>query len=506
METETKKQILKKQFFYRGLIKSCNYSCEYCPFSKHISQKELEKDSIELGRFVDFMEKNQLNAGAVQITPYGEALIHEYYWRAMAALSRIPTIDLVGCQTNLSFPVKRMLNVFEKAGGYKEKLRLWCTFHPSMVSQEKFLEQCSMLDEEKVSYCVGSVGVPENKEILMQLREKLLDDVYMWVNPMDGMGRLYTQDEIEAFKNIDIFFPYLLKRKKSQPKQCKGCQGDSLFIHSNGDITPCNISKKKLGNIYEFEDLNKQPLNENKEYKEVEKCGQRECSCFLAYSNRLDYPELVCYGKYPAFRIPKIPKAMFLDVDGTLIKEGQDSIDTKVAEEIAYWSQYTKIYLATSLPYIHAMKKCRNITNFLSGGVFANGGMTYLFKEKKQHIISIESEDVDFVKRFLKKYSIKVKVYQHEGKVYKITGIGKQTTQAYKELQKLINDQEKEKQLSLVLEDEHLQIMGKQANKLSSVQSICDYYNYMRDEVLVAGNSENDKAMLEYFSLSICCR
>ena len=209
---------MKKQIFYRGYLKSCNYSCEYCPFSKHISQKELKKDLAQLEEFVTFMENNPLNAGAVMITPYGEALIHEYYWKAMAELSRISGIDAVGCQTNLSFPIKRMLDIFEKAGGVKHKLRLWCTFHPSMVNTERFLEQCGIVREEEIAYCTGSVGVPENLEVLRQVKEGLSKDVYMWVNPMDGLGRQYTQSEIENFTEIDMFFPYLLKRKKSQPQ------------------------------------------------------------------------------------------------------------------------------------------------------------------------------------------------------------------------------------------------------------------------------------------------
>ncbi len=300
MVTESKKQIV-----YRGVIKSCNYSCEYCPFSKHISQRELEKDVVELKRFVTFMEKNQLNAGAIQIVPYGEVLIHEYYWKVMAALSRIDKIDAVGCQTNLSFPIKKMLEVFETAGGHREKLRLWCTFHPSMVSLERFLEQCSMLEKEKVSYCVGSVGVPEHLKILTQLREKLPIFVSMWVNPMDGLKREYTQEEIAGFEKIDAFFSYLLKHKKANPQQCKGCLGDSLFVHSNGDVTPCNISKKKLGNIYQSLMFWEQKQDRGREHMKVEYCGQKECSCFLAYSNRLDCPELACYGEYPIFRMVK---------------------------------------------------------------------------------------------------------------------------------------------------------------------------------------------------------
>ena len=54
----------------------------------------------------------QQKGGAVQIVPYGEALIHPYYWEGLAALSRSPVIDAVGAQSNFSFPTEEMLSVY----------------------------------------------------------------------------------------------------------------------------------------------------------------------------------------------------------------------------------------------------------------------------------------------------------------------------------------------------------------------------------------------------------
>lgn len=487
MENNTPKQI-----FYRGLLKSCNYSCAYCPFSKHVSERELKKDRVELERFVHFMEQ-RTDVGAVQIVPYGEALIHEYYWKAMAVLSRLPRLELVGCQTNLSFPVEHMLKVFREAGGCKEKLRLWCTFHPTMASEEQFLSQCRLLEKEEVSFCVGAVGVPEQREILQQLREKLSKEVYMWVNPMDGLGRAYTDAEREDFSKIDAFFPYLLKHNKAQPGQCKGCRREALFIQANGDVTPCNISRKKLGNIYESYDW-ETPI-------EIKSCGQRECSCYLAYSNRKDMPEMICYGKYPAFRMATIPQAMFLDVDGTLVEEGCDCMDEETVRQLAYWSRYAKIYLATSLPMVHALKKCHAIKPFLAGGVFANGGMVCLFQEKKTWIIPIEQDVLQSVLQLLQEFCMKVKIYQQGGMVYKVTGIGGRALQAYGALQEKFVLGKDSVQLGLIIEGNYLEITGQNANKLAGVQRICEDYGYEKDRVLTVGNSENDKEMLEFFPL-----
>ena len=136
-----------RQWYYRGSLESCNYSCSYCPFSKKPqSSKELEKDKENLVQFVSALldkENGVSRECAVQIVPYGEALIHKYYWQEMALLSRSPLIEALGAQTNLSFDVDTMIKVFIRNNGIISKLKLWCTFHPSMVTIDKLLCWCN---------------------------------------------------------------------------------------------------------------------------------------------------------------------------------------------------------------------------------------------------------------------------------------------------------------------------------------------------------------------------
>ena len=44
-----------RQWYYRGSLDSCNYSCNYCPFSKKhkCSREELAEDEKSLAGFVD---------------------------------------------------------------------------------------------------------------------------------------------------------------------------------------------------------------------------------------------------------------------------------------------------------------------------------------------------------------------------------------------------------------------------------------------------------------------
>ena len=276
-----------KQIFYRGFLTSCNYACSYCPFSKRtMSKAQREKDEKALWRFVEERKQEQ-EKHAVQIVPYGEALLHEYYWRALATLSRIATEEYTGCQTNLSFPVERMLQVYEEQQGKKEKLRLWCTFHPSMITVGEFVEQCRKLEMAGVAFCVGMVGDPEEIPALLELRKRLPDSVYVWVNKMEGRKEMYTKEEVETFQSIDPCFFLQLKHWKADLRKCH----PSYFYEGDGSRYYCNLHAAARG------------------AKGAEGCGRSECNCYLAYSNRTDIEELAAFGSYPAFRIPVDAKA-----------------------------------------------------------------------------------------------------------------------------------------------------------------------------------------------------
>ena len=143
---------------YRGSLKSCNYKCSYCPFSKHrISERELEKDKRQWLRFVESIADDF--QGGVMVAPYGEALIHSWYWEGLARLSASERIDAVGAQTNLSFSEQRDLGIFLHEKGKLEKLHFWATFHPEMISTKEFAEKCKRLKSRGVSLCVGAVGI-----------------------------------------------------------------------------------------------------------------------------------------------------------------------------------------------------------------------------------------------------------------------------------------------------------------------------------------------------------
>ncbi len=284
-----------RQIYYRGSLRFCNYSCGYCPFSKE-KESKLEEDERGLFQFVEEIGQKKF-AGAIQIVPYGEALIHRYYWRALAKLSRLSQIEAVGAQSNFSFSVEQMLGEFEKAGGEREKLRLWGTFHPDMVSEQDFLRVCHELKEAGVLFCAGAVGVPENVSLLLRIRENLDPAVYFWINKMDGLGRKYSREEIQAFSGLDPYFPLELRHYKADAAHC----GSALFCNAKGEMYACNRCRRKSANLYGDPEETLWHISENARI-----CDRRECDCYISYCNRDDLEELASFGPYPAFRIPDL--------------------------------------------------------------------------------------------------------------------------------------------------------------------------------------------------------
>lgn len=235
---------------YRSDLKSCNYHCLYCPFGKFKETKEqLEKDRRALEKFYQFIKK-QTSTISLFFTPYGEILGKEYYWEYFAAFSKLLQVEKVGCQTNNSFSVEKMLSIFQGNQGEKSKLRLWCTYHLDMVSESRFLEQCKKLEQEKIAYSVGVVAQNGIIDKIASIRKKLPSSTYVWCNAIEGIPQKYTESELEQLKTIDSYFENECIHLRSNTKKCIAGK-KAVFIEANGDYYGCHISKVKMGNIYE---------------------------------------------------------------------------------------------------------------------------------------------------------------------------------------------------------------------------------------------------------------
>ncbi len=273
---------------YRGSLSSCNYACDYCPFAKTAnSRAELRQDERELERFVTWVEAQRRRIG-ILITPWGEALVHPYYRRAMTALSRMSHVYRVSIQTNLSAPRG------DFAGANRDTLALWTTFHPSQTSLARFAARCRELDDTRIRYSVGVVGLREHFDAIEELRRVLRPEVYIWINAFKREPNYYQPGEIERLVAVDPYFHWNLQRYPSAGKPCYA--GETTFtVDGSGDVRRCHFLDDIIGNIYEagFSDCLKPRI-----------CSAATCGCHIGYIHRpaLKLDEL--YGVGLLERIP----------------------------------------------------------------------------------------------------------------------------------------------------------------------------------------------------------
>lgn len=479
------------QIYYRGSLKFCNYSCSYCPFSKNkYSERQIEKDRKEFFRFVEKLEQDEFH-GAVQIVPYGEALVHEYYWEGLARLSRCAHIAAVGAQSNFRFPLEHMLRVFEKCGGQRGKLRLWGTFHPEMISVNAFLEQCRHIQKEHILFCVGAVGVPEQLELIQALRKELDERSYLWINKMDGLARPYTKEERQAFLELDEYFELELRHHRSGAEQCTG----AVMVKGDGSIFPCNLCHTSMGNLYV----------DGLERVNQRKCSKKECNCYISYCNRDDMPELVFFRPYPAFRIPAYKKAVFFDVDGTLVSEGEKKISEKNMVWLRRLAMHCDIFLATSLPYEEAIRKLSSAADLIKGGVFAGGGRVRVGKFDEIH--PMNTEWLDEVNKWKEIYGFRVRAYAKKDLVYKVTLTFEKRNYMEDGVAKIAeilkSEQAEDTLFQIVMEQNRMQILAAGTGKLEGIREICEKISVTFDEIAVFGNDEADIPMLSAVPFSV---
>jgi MoaA/NifB/PqqE/SkfB family radical SAM enzyme len=273
---------------YRGSLSSCNYDCSYCPFAKTTNtREELSRDELELSRFIGWVTQQKKRIG-ILFTPWGEALIHSYYRRAMTQFSHLPNVRRVSIQTNLSAPIAELLDA------NRETLALWATFHPSQVSIANFLKRCRELDDAEIRYSVGVVGLREHFDVIEQLRGCLRPEVYVWINAFKRDSGYYEPEEVARLLAVDPYFHWNLQRYASGGKVCWAGER-SFTVDGAGDVRRCHFIGGIIGNIYsaDFETCLKPRA-----------CSIASCGCHIGYVHRPELRLDELYGDSLLERIP----------------------------------------------------------------------------------------------------------------------------------------------------------------------------------------------------------
>lgn len=493
---------------YRGSLKSCNYSCSYCPFSRHrASASELEKDRQNFERFCDSIEDRAeaFSVGAVFVVPYGEASLHRWYWEGLGRLAVLSGIERVGLQTNLSFSVEECLERYDLhgskgrggstqdiSGGKREKLCIWATFHPEMTDVDTFADKSRRLAESGVRLCVGAVGVPHNIPLLGSLREKLPPDVYLWINKMDGLGRNYTDEEKKELSAIDPLFERELNSPAADAAMC----ADRCFVEADGKVRSCNIGRLKEVNWYQ--------ASQEEIFRPL--CGKKRCSCYLAYSGRTDFVGKSFFGEYPVFRIPEKHRAIFLDLDGTLVPEGhRGGLPDRIGRRLTALRERCPVFLATSMPEEEVKKRLGNDMALFQGAVFACGAYVRLNPERdredcgqrvcREAVHPVETDRLPGLMEFAKDMKGRVRIYRKNHAVYKIT-ITKGHNCRWKEPEcERITELLAQTDCRVFAEKNCLEIIGKGLDKGSGIRELCGWLGIMPEETLAVGNDREDEAM-----------
>lgn len=485
-----------KHLNYRGSLRSCNYHCGYCPFSKQrTSSQELAQDQAALERLTAHLTSGAEGNVSVLITPYGEALIHAYYWQALAQLTASPYITAAGAQTNLSFSVEAMLDLFQKWGGQTDKLRLWCTFHGSMTTVEAFTAQCRRLSQRGIPYSVGAVGDPTQLTQLTQLRAQLPAETYLWINRLDGLKRSYTAAEQAALTAIDPYFLLEVTEPAANMAQCIGGR-ETLFVRSDGTCTACNLNSRKLGNLYD-DDWSGKWVQTG--------CRVKGCHCQMAYANRLDIPELILFNGHPAFRQPILDrwrlgherqvKAIFVDIDGTLTDQN-DRLKPRLTAALPLWAKDYPLYLATERPYSAACHLLGDEMKHFSGGVFADGGEIRPVMNRPETVpLAINDAELQSIRDLAQKRQLMLRQYQRQGQLYRLALWPKSRQPLAADIIETLR--QAAPHCRLTAEGGIMALTAQGAGKWPGMLSICQQAGFEPANIAYLANSASDAAILK---------
>lgn len=254
---------------YRGLLRSCNYGCGYCPFEKRpATLAEVAADRQGLQRLTTWARQQPADSLGILFTPWGEILDRPSYRRAIIALSHLAAVRKVAVQTNLATPLSWLTEV------RADRVAFWATYHPGVVTRDRFLRQCTALRALGIAFSVGAVGLRSDIPAILAMRQALPGDVYLWVNAYkEGGADYYPPEEIAALGEVDPLFEYNLSPHHSLGQACR--TGETVFaVDHLGDLRRCHFVDEVLGNLHR-DDLER--------LARPSPCPNATCGCHIGY-------------------------------------------------------------------------------------------------------------------------------------------------------------------------------------------------------------------------------
>ncbi|MDB6077296.1 MAG: radical protein [Akkermansiaceae bacterium] len=274
---------------YRGPLSSCNYACGYCPFAKtRNTREELQDDTARLHRFLDWVESSAPQEIGILFTPWGEALVHRAYREALLRLGRMQHVRRAAIQTNLACGLQWL------DSADRGTVALWCTFHPTETTVERFAAKIHLLQRMGIRHSVGAVGVKDHFPLIAELREQLPPETYLWVNALKKNPDYYEQSHLDFLTAIDPLFLVNLRRHPSRGKNCHAGH-TSFTVDGEGTARRCHFIKTPIGNIYEPDFASRLTPRT---------CPNTACVCHIGYVNLPELSLNQVFGEGLLERIP----------------------------------------------------------------------------------------------------------------------------------------------------------------------------------------------------------
>ena len=132
----------------------------------------------------------------------------------------------------------------------RDRTAFWCSYHPSQVRRERFLEQCGRLTAAGLRYSVGVVGLREHLDEARAMRRLLPPHVYLWINAYKDVPDYYSSGEIAAWEEIDPHFRWNTIRHASRGRTCR-TGGAAISVDGDGTVRRCHFVSQPLGNLYD---------------------------------------------------------------------------------------------------------------------------------------------------------------------------------------------------------------------------------------------------------------
>lgn len=472
---ETEGSLLSvRRIYYRGKLNSCNYTCSYCPFGKKSHPASVMQDKQAWERFIAAIGQWKGETLQLFVIPYGEALIHRHYREGSMRLAALPQVSGISCQTNLSFPADEWLEELRAVPASIGKIKLWASFHPEMVSVDRFVRQLHTLHQAGMQVCAGAVGNPSAKDALEELRKALSPDIYLFINAMQGLKSPLSDEDIRFFTRLDNLFEYDLRNAPAQWASCSAGRS-SCFVDWKGNVFACPRSKVKIGNLYRSQALDTSLS-----------CRRKVCDCYIAFSNLTRHPLHGVMGEGAFWRIPDKPliTAVFFDVDGTLT-DARGKVPESYADVLRYMAKSVPLFLATSLSVEQARRKLgKALFSLFKGGAFADGGLL-LYDDGQSRCLPVElPPDVN-------EESAKITAHSYQGQVYKYS-----LTVHDKERRENILSRLKGKSYQVFHKPPLITVVHRQAGKREGLLHICETSSIPLEQVLAVGNSLQDWGMM----------